>query len=364
MSQNIVRFGWMLVLFIVCSEGVFSHAIGDELTERAALWRERALLCKSDMRLFPSKSAVDPNDCDDGDMTLFNGLLCASGEKLGCDGVAHSFRSGRWWRSPRKIGIVAQNANQDSSFTPDQALGVLHYVVHTRDTVKFNAWVSWINNNRQRFDPNQLGTVLRRANITISPLALAALGFAMAQLPPHPVYCTDDFKLSCTLRHGDCIAISKTEDFLKQKGDVCAGYFSIDKFIENAKSLGVPVPELSSLAASYFNEANFPLHLAAVQIFLFQKSSAEDPVILHEAARHLAEDREPENPFFQYLAGNKSRALELTLKECPTRGKPSLPPTPSNPQQWSWERPDGEKAWLHSMYWDCIFMANLLQEHS
>src|SRR5471030_3007717 len=62
-------------------------ARADELSDRAAFWREKgsAYFCEVGPLKFPSKfSSGDSAHCDDGDMTLFNGLLCASGEQAGC----------------------------------------------------------------------------------------------------------------------------------------------------------------------------------------------------------------------------------------------------------------------------------------
>ena len=45
-------------------------------------------------------------NCDDGDMTMFNGLLCASGEKSGCAAVQSAQDpSGRFYRSPHQKGV-------------------------------------------------------------------------------------------------------------------------------------------------------------------------------------------------------------------------------------------------------------------
>jgi hypothetical protein len=54
-----------------------------ELDDRFAYWNKSAFLCQaSDGTLFPSKpTSGDAQPCDDGDMTLFNGLLCAAGDQ-------------------------------------------------------------------------------------------------------------------------------------------------------------------------------------------------------------------------------------------------------------------------------------------
>jgi hypothetical protein len=48
-------------------------------------------------------------------------------------------------------------------------------------------------------------------------------------------------------------------------------------------------------------------------------------------------------------------AKRLTLELCPSPERPSR-----RRFQWSWEHEGKEKAWIDSMYWDCIFMGRLL----
>ena len=50
---------------------------------------------------FPTKSTTAPaQPCDDGDMTMFNGLLCFAGDERGCQGVidAQDPDTGQWFR--------------------------------------------------------------------------------------------------------------------------------------------------------------------------------------------------------------------------------------------------------------------------
>jgi hypothetical protein len=110
------------------------HIIGtrDDLAARDAFWRQKAFLCAAAPPAFPSKEIVgQPQDCDDGDMTLFNGLLCAAGESVGCDAVARSQGvDGRWWRSPRRIGWEAPS--HDVSFSPDNTSSALKFCSRER----------------------------------------------------------------------------------------------------------------------------------------------------------------------------------------------------------------------------------------
>jgi hypothetical protein len=109
------------------------------LDDAMAYWRPRAFHCTDNGKDFPSKERMptpgDASPCEDGDMTLFNGLLCAVGETIGCDGVRDSQSAdGRWWRSPRRAYLRLESPNADVSFSPDQLLGVLLYAITTRDS--------------------------------------------------------------------------------------------------------------------------------------------------------------------------------------------------------------------------------------
>jgi hypothetical protein len=119
--------------------------------------------------------------------------------------------------------------------------------------------------------------------------------------------------------------------------------------------------EILTAGGAYFNDPGFPLHLAAVENFLLktlkEKGVSIDDVITAFAADQLATNEEQKNPFFMFLAGRKADALALTTKECPSREAPSV----GLPQEWAWERMDVETKARSSMYWDCIFMANLLE---
>lgn len=360
-SVRTTAFGpYRVAIFVLGLLLLFSGAVAkaDELADRAAFWRQQAFVCESGASKFPSKySSADPNHCDDGDMTLFNGLLCASGEKQGCDGVASSQQmndsdKGRWWRSPRRIGWDSTNGH-DVSFSPDQALGVLHYIVATKDVAAFDQWVAWINSHRQPVTHQQVKELFASANAP--PLLVELTASLIAALPPHPTYCTDDHDLRCALRPGDCESINSVGKAFGRSADVCSGYLFFDSVSAIVSQTGLKLPNILSAGASRFNEPDYPLHLAAAQLFLLTKIEKPDP-LLTIAAQTLA-DRDKLNPFFAYLAGDLDKARSLTLSECPTAAVPST----GEPQEWAWERDSNDKRWLRSMYWDCIFMANLLK---
>ncbi|MBM4252869.1 MAG: hypothetical protein FJ146_12930, partial [Deltaproteobacteria bacterium] len=118
-----------------CGQSESSHPSSVE--ESRAHWRSLAPTCAG----YPSKA-----DCDDGDMTLFGGLICAGGESAGCALVRDAQGpEGQWWRSPRRAG---GNLGQPNSFSRDMAMGVLLYLATTRDTAAAERWLTWIHANR------------------------------------------------------------------------------------------------------------------------------------------------------------------------------------------------------------------------
>src|SRR5829696_5046743 len=86
-----------------------------------------------------------PQPCNDGDMLLFNGLLCASGEDVGCEAVKNSFdaKSGQWWRSPAKLKTGIDNP-EEPNLNSDQVMGLLLYVAEKHDGERLRKWIEWI----------------------------------------------------------------------------------------------------------------------------------------------------------------------------------------------------------------------------
>lgn len=319
-------FLWLLLLSVL-------PARSQTLDESMDFWRSKAFLCDDGRgHKFPSKertpAADNPSTCDDGDMTLFNGLLCASGEELGCSGVkfAQDSDTGRWWRSPRRIGF--EWPKNDVSFSPDQALGVLHYAVHEKDTSRFKAWVAWIDEHR--------------------PCTLS-LGGGFCALKGWPRFCPDDQPdKRCTFRLGNCAELEVVGAFLKEPVRICRDV--LKAYGMNVDNFVYPTALLAAGAAAV-NEKDYPLHLAAVQIFLLKRAGIDTGL-----GGQILELRDNRNPFFVFLAeGPTARVRELLLKECPTQATPS-----ASRSQWSWERPSSDEPWKNSMYWDCIFVGRLL----
>lgn len=319
------------LLFISAFSYSFCNA--DELKDRMAFWETKAFSCNAAGVIYPSKEhAVDPNSCDDGDMTLFNGLLCASGDARGCDAVKNAQGiDGRWWRSPGKIGVEARPGTKDeASFSPDMALGVWLYVTTEKNSKDYQRWVHWLDAERP---------------------CIATLGNTCV-VKGWPRVCRDDaLDKRCTFRPTTCNLLEIVGKNLSvPEGELCRKVLRDFKIRDDYI---LPTAELAA-ADGLFNQPGYPMHLAAVQIFLLERIGLTS-VYTRTGAAMLAL-RDMKNPFFLFLSeGPTERVRELVLEQCPSPGRPSV-----QRSQWSWERSSGEAAWRNSMYWDCIFMGHLL----
>lgn len=333
---------WRLLASLLVSHCAVNSAFADELKQRYEdLWRPAAFLCEAwkDGVKFPSRPTGDAKQpCDDGDMTLFNGLLCASGEPLGCLGVKEALDrdTGQWYRSPR----IRVNGNDrgGASFSPDMALGVQLYLVTTKDVESGWKWLMWLHSHTPCW---------------------VEIGETCIIQAPVPRFCTDPPKegekenFECTLRPGDSAALSSTVTWLQKNAGLAE--LPTGSLRGNLGSFSGKTPALLE-AASLVNKPGFSQHLVAVGILLERLQDTKDPS-LDRAAKTLAQ-KEPNNAFFKWMAEGPTQAVrDLVLARCPTRER--LPEAPLH--QWQWEREDADKAWLHSCYWDCIFMYQMLR---
>ncbi len=318
-----------LVLSVFCT-GQFarSQSSSTSLDTEMKFWKANGFECNLSGAQFPSKEIKGHADqCDDGDMTLFNGLLCSAGLEEACLAVKNSQDAqGRWWRSPRRIGIEAPTS--DVSFSPDQSLGVLLYAEHKNDGPAFSKWLSWIEGNRP---------------------CLATLGDRCLQ-KGWLRFCTDDADKRCTLRPADCERIEAVAKKLGVDGNLCRRV--LDELHMSAERW--PPLEDWTLSSSIINDIGYPLHLAAVSLYL-EKLLGANGAKLDIAAKTL-KLRDADNPFFGYLAdGATSDVMSKVLVSCPAEDRLS-----TNRFQWTWERKSKPDEYSDSMYWDCIFMGKLL----
>lgn len=315
MLISILRRRFLIFLFtLIFSFSSFtSFAYSEELSDIdqiLSFWRTWSPQCES----YPSKQ-----DCDDGDMTLFNGLLCASGESLGCEAVRLSqAEDGGWYRSPRLVGTRGTNK---TSFSRDMSMGAMLYLVKTRDINAAESWLNWINKNRPCVLENPFGD------------GCLSYGFHR--------YCRDEKNQSCTLTPASWGIMDKVWRYLglNPSGQM-AFYRGMD--------------EDFSVLEAMFN-SGYARHLKGVYSLLLHLMD-KSPDIQNRLNSILA-SAQPNNPFFRYLEEGKTDEIkELVLELCPAPSEGE----PSRKAQWSWERDEDERAWKDSMGWDCIFMANLL----
>jgi hypothetical protein len=265
-----------------------------------ATWRSWAPLCQG----YPTKG-----NCDDGDATLFSGLLCLAGEEPGCEGVkAAQDASGKFWRSPRRVGVDTAN-----SFSRDMALGVLSYLLATRDTAAAKSWIQWI-------DQNSVCQLNVGGNCQLRTWR----------------FCRDDNDGRCFITPGMWSMMRRVWEHLDLP------------LHKEMKTNG----ELSLVTEAEQAPLGYALHLKAVIFFLYQKIGKDFP-FEWDLINTIAE-RQPDNLFFQYLQEGSSPRLQEALRNlCPREA-------PQETSQWTWERDTAENAQLDSMGWDCIFLGRLL----
>lgn len=280
-----------------------------EPTSRRAYWESIAPSCGG----YPSKA-----DCNDGDMVLFGGLLCASGDPRGCALVRDSQDGdGRFWRSPRRN---PDNAGENNSFSRDMALGVMLYLVKTNDGGAAEAWMDWINSHRPCVQRKPNGDCLIRG--------------------PHR-FCTDDSDQRCTISPANWGNLGRVWQSLG------LGRTSEMRAYEDADG-----DALWQKAENV--DPGYELHLAGVETLLKIKLD-QSRAPRERAARALA-SRQGDNPFYLWLRDGTSADVDQKLHDyCPSASAP----TAGGRHQWSWERDTAERAWQDTSGWDCLFLANL-----
>jgi hypothetical protein len=312
-----MRFRYQLSLSLAF---LFSAGCGDEIKshlnsiddQTVSHWRKVAPTCLG----YPSKQ-----ECEDGDMALFGGLLCASGEEAGCRLVADSQSSdGRFWRSPRRAG---HNLGQNKSFSRDQALGVFLYLTQTGDQLAAQKWYQWIKDHRVCTNKNPL-----KKN--------GCLTYKYR-------FCTDDTNGQCEMNPRTWALMARIWDKI---GLPRTNQMETDSVME----------EKLLEAETRFAPPGYQMHLKAVEMLLRQRLGGLEKAVAKNAA--ILVERQPQNVFFNYVKSGKSTQLaEMMRSKCPTLTSKDAPQ-----RQWSWEREDSEEAWRESMVWDCIFLNNLLAD--
>jgi hypothetical protein len=433
-----------------------------ELAGRKCFWEQQIFQCKIGNDIYPSKKdeeydpkrRYDPkipkekwevdyiskDNCDDGDMAFFSGLLCAAGDSRGCTGVAlgQEPATGRWWRSKRKIG-EAEDAGY-SSFSTEAGLGVLLYMVKTADKSRFESWLNYISGLphtysplpsycphkecvfkiidcplfvtvASRFEktkeavslcdplqflhlptPDQISKELENALKQIISVATRfeklhakiiddvarALGLpTLGQLMPSPaeelqkqsdaIFKTFDDALEKILgsQIGEAAARFAQQIALVNAivNSVDMSGFKVDatgKIVYESGNLRVEDAKIEIKGKVDYNPNGE--HIAAVEVFLLRNLGYSTAQLAQAAS--YAYQRDGFNPFFDYLVNDRARMLQIIAgddaSKCPSFDKPSTKRFQWFPERGEEPQPgNGQPAWTESMYWDCIFLANL-----
>lgn len=285
---------------------------------------------------YPAKRLVD--GYDDGDMALFGGLLCLSGEADGCDLLKRSQdQKGRFWRSPDNVGRLYDDPKDDTSpFTGDQFNGVL-------------AYISAISAISASSGKDSLIMYLNYIKTNRVPVPSPEIQIDYAYKT-----CSDD-KHNNDLR----CALAGTEWYFLNKLAVRLGASDAipADMKEPQKKYGFTLDTLAWQAG--FAPLGYQLHLVGVQVLVARAMGIDDKRLDRISA--ILASRDKENPFFLFLhLGPDRRVLEQTNLKCKIRD------SQNEFRQWSWERasserdPNGKPPWEVSMLWDCSFMYRLL----
>lgn len=269
---------------------------------------------------FPSGRRPD-GDIEDGDMSIFGGLLCASGESLGCGLVRNSNSDdGRFWRSPRRVGEA--DTNDHASFSGDQMKGVIAFLVHTSEFQRLDGLLRYL-----------------RGNPTKVPTNAHVLETGYSSCPNYGP------NFTCFVGGFDWFALGALAKKAKLEASLPADYEAM------MKRYGFTYDGL--VWESLITNNGYRLHLIAVQVHLLRILGETDPR-LALVARILA-GREPNNAFMVYLhLGADERVRQIADGKC------LAPENRTDFTDWQWQRAEADHAWSRSMVWDCVFLYGLL----
>jgi hypothetical protein len=241
---------------------------------------------------------VSKENCDDGDSTLWNGLICSTNQNIygfACDAIQNSQSTdGRIWRSPRRVGD--ENGN---SFSRDMSLGVLVYLTATKDQSLAIKWMEYI-----------------RRQGALCPEGMSRCGIS-----------------------------GRLSDAIKDVYTYIGLSELVPRFIIDSAS---KQDNFGWAMDARFTSTGYPSHLLAVHLLIRQMINDWDSD--KQRATDILYSRQTQNLFFLWLRDGctydvRNRVLGLA----PVGRPPRL-------HQWTWERADNEQAWRESMGWDFIFM--------
>lgn len=377
-------------------------SIGEALSDNDLnVWRKHAYLCAAhpagSFVASPSKTTVTTQEnfpaaeCNDGDQTLFNGLLCAVGERIGCDAVRDAQgANGRWFRSPARRWLwdhACYSRIQEGSsaflgrcaqgFSPDMVLGMYAFVLATGDKAALERWLGWVDTT---IDDTRVCKVSDPKDCIAVPwprVCTADLGFHHPDMSPTQL--AGYLLPTCSLRPWDALDMVTVT---RAMGATVPARLAL--WMESQRVLMDTVMPGHQLLFSSYEAAHFPLHLDAVRVLLRMlivnptlstSSLPAMPVAVqpqHLAGALINQDqtiawinanaviiaaRDRANPFYQVLAHGPTPAVrDLLLARCPT---PSMSAASADHSTWLWEKESSFDNAASSMRWDCIFVGHL-----
>lgn len=325
----------------------------EEVARLMPLWRANAPLCEN---------APSGADCHDGDMTLFNGLLCAAGEEIGCLSVKNAQGpTGRWHRSVRFARDPSLRPR--NSFSWDMAIGVQLYAVAKPDKAALEKWLAWLEANRPCVIANPL-----------------VKGDQYCLVRGLPRWCTDDTERGCTAKPNDLAMLATTRRALgvalpaPREATIPEGLprpvrKELEKLVEEAREANAllsvarllegtaDLQPTALLIDAAVNREGYPRHLVAAEILLMRCLGKGGPEIDLAAATIFRKDRG--NAFFQYLVEGPSDAVAAQLLAVAPGDASGLPPLAQR-RDWTWQRAQADEAWRKAKLWDFVFLGRLL----
>lgn len=294
---------WVILLFApgCANEGKViepEKSLLEQVIERETAIKKWAHYCGTTAaKHIDSNKPAEIPGCDTGDATLFNGLLCRSGDMKACTAVAKAQSdTGQWFRSEFYV-----DKHLGDSFSRDMAKGVLLYLIKTKDTVRAEKWLKFIDKNG---------------------------------------LCKDDSDGRCTIVPAFWGLIKVVWEYigLEPNTKMILGNFGDDTAL---------------VASARLTPPGFGLHLEAVNLDIRSYIGTNDT--LNGVVAEIMHSRQPDNPYFRWLyEGNSDEVLRSVLGKCSNA-------QPHRRTQWSWERDTAERAWEDSMGHECLFMFNLIQ---
>jgi hypothetical protein len=387
-------------------------------------WRANAYRCAGkspSIKSFPSKAKeievvvngqkVKQKVCDDGDATLFLGMLCISGDDEACDHVRTSQvrgsgtkHEGQWYRSPNRAFLGLDECPKGpgttpasekfycqecvNAFSPDMALGVALYLFKSDDMAAFKAWSRWMESNAKTTTLQWKGGKTQKfpwPRLCDLDSACKVEGTVVKQgKPAGPVSSGACFLLPNHAPDFEYLDSKVEPDWGATTRKALANSKHIKALLATTVSgaTGVPLPGVVIDDLTTRKGDGFANHLEAVRVLIkmvavnpelkfetlppvpssasalagpWDPGRSEDPAMSHQLASNVYKTQEW-NAFYRLLAEGAVPAVhDDILARCPKPGA-----KPGKQDTWMWNTklkvaPDPGD----SMGWDCVFVAQL-----